>query len=154
MIRLSIGMSKEYKAKVITYNTKELAVKVEKHKFNIHKRNSDILEEVIRGIQLLITEIDKEMIKPDIKEYVVIEFKNKHVYKWITEYKVPKDYAKEMIKLLYLLDKIPFRIQITYSDLPIAVNYATETRYNKEKEVYSNSLDEFMTKPEPKLDFE
>lgn len=145
MIRLSVGTTKQFKAISINKNNKQLETKVDKHKFDINRRNLDVLELVYEGVCLLNSTLQKNGIKPEPEEYVVIEFKNKHVLKWMQELKVPEQHSDLLIKMFAALDKLPYRVKYIYVDKPTSEYLATESEYNKRKETFSTSIEEFMT---------
>lgn len=145
MIRVSIGTTKEYRAIVVTAGNYELAVDVSKYQFNSNKRNSRVLEDVLLGLKQAVAALEQNNILPSLEEYFIVEVKNQHVISWLNNYKVPAEHADLMVKVTGVLDAIPYRLKFVYAAKPKAECYANKQTYNKHKEVYSTSLDAFMS---------
>lgn len=144
MIRLSIGRNKGYRALVVTKDSQVLAVDVIEHTFDTKTRNSNVLDDVLIGLQKAVAALQQHKAIPDVDEYFIVEFKNQHVHKWLNSYKVPTEYAETMLKITGVLDTIPYRLKFIHSTTPSAERYADCDEYEKHKEKYSTSLDAFM----------
>lgn len=144
MIRVSIGTTKAYQAIVINVNGKDLKIDVDKYKFDISSHNLYVLDKIITSVTMLKGVLDANHIQPTADEFVIIEFRNQHVFKWLTQLKVPKQHSKKQLELLWALDEIPYHIKYVHTDAPKAIYYATEEQYIKNKPKYSNSMDEFL----------
>lgn len=147
MIRVSIGTSKNYQALVINVNGKDLKIDVNKYTFDVKQHNEFILDKIIQGVQVLQGVLDTNHIKPDAKnddEFVIIEFKNQHVYKWVTNLKIPKQHSQKLLELISALDNIPYHIKYVNTQTPKAQYYATDVKYKQNKTKVTTSLDDLL----------